>query len=370
MSPHLHLRCRTVLNETALAFLACICWLWLFSDNAFAGNAGSDELSAVLARIKHTWQENEARFDSLRCRYQESILHLPGSIVIPQGPEGLSTGPQSEQYPSGWPTKALTIEAPHDILLSGDMMRNEQIMIGTPHSPNEEYYSAVHKSSYDGESSLTLGDYGSRGQLTKHAQKSNLDTLTVTWRPLRAIVRPLNPLFRSTDVPTLSVQSVDQSTQRAELWNASLFMKFTVDLSRDCLIVASSQTHPKTGNLLWDYDVVVEQDDEGHWIPEKWELRLWSVYGAHEVKSRYQATIEEFKYGQLLTKADFALEVPAELEVADLTTGLTGPDAITHYVAKETSSLNWKVTSIAVLSVVLCFWTFRVLKRSKPVRES
>ena len=338
----------------------------------FANSEQSDEAEKVrvLAQIIDTWKANEARFDSLRCVWDESRLYMPQSVVRP---ETSPIAPDSEDrpvFPNGWPIEPVLIEAPHSVLLHGNWMRNEETIIGCPSSPEQRHHTTIHQSTFDGDSSLSLSNRGDHGEVVKHQATSNIDAICRNWRPLKTIVRPLNESFRSTFPNTLSVVEIDSAGGRAVLKNHA-YTEFVVDLNRDCFVVASHQQHPKTGRMLWDYDVQLRQGQQDHWVPEGWEFRVWNQAEPQDLSTRDVATVSTFDFGMPLTKDDFQLALPTSLTVYNQATGSRWHDIVSP--RKEESSdftlRTWLVmASVVILVACVCFirkWTVLHTKRGE-----
>jgi len=272
-----------------------------------------------LAQILAQWRTNEERFHSLRCTWDETRIYLSGS-VIPSGVPGYGGIPDdSPIVGTGWPVSEIAIKGPHLLMLSGVMMRNEEIMLGLPSDGGEGFRTSRHLSSFDGETSVSAGiSPDSTGSQVKRIGTSSPDRLSLTWVPIRNIVRPLDPNFQARSTTSLTCQLIDENTAIVRDANG---MDCHVDMRNDCIITRASQKHPQKGSLLWEYDLTFARNSENVCVPKAWTLREW--VGDNIAKTQ-TAEVTQFSYGEQLAKADFQLQLPGSLELFDQRAGVTG----------------------------------------------
>ncbi len=344
----------------------CVLVLVATSMAGFAQDVANPSVDATkgLQAIFAQWEANEARFQSVRCSWDETRLFTPAS-VIPAGVPGFGgIAEDSRIVQTGWPLSDIILEGPHHLLLSGAMMRNEELMLGLPPDGGEGYQSSRHLSSFDGTTSVTAGiREDSTGNQVKQVGTSNVDARGLMWTPVRYVVRPIDRRFQNRKVDALRVQTIDATS--AVLVDA-YSVELHVDRSNDGLITRALQRHPKKDELLWDYDLTVSRNDQGICVPKEWTLREWSG----EKLSRVQtAVVTEFSFGEPLAASDFQLDLPPNLEVFDQRMGLTRQDSLVRQptpVKSESRTFDY-FWLIVILGVVFTAAVWQKYLRRKPI---
>ncbi len=270
------------------------------------------------ATIVRKWKEHEDTYRAVKCTWTEKRFYMPGAIVAPNTIPGSDPG----TFIPAWPEVPLEVEVEREIILLGDWMKHLDAAIGPPSEPGAAYRLSRHESTFDGERNQSISARGNTGTLVTHEEKQNIDAFSMTWWPLQKFVRPLGFASRQIDPGKFILNRLDSST--IVLNKASTGMEIQIDESRDYHIVRSSYRDPRSGNLLRDFELQVEESD-GKWLPKTWTLTTWSSTEPQEIESRTVAEVTDFQFGVDLNRNDFSLSLPARVVAFDKTTGLIGP---------------------------------------------
>lgn len=320
-----------------------------------AQNWNDDPITAM----NSAWRERTRLLSDFECSWEEVRIHHPGSLIPGVLVDALGlTGQFATPIDSttGWPSVLTTATAPRLVRMHGDWMYHEDFSISpVPISGDAEipFVLETRRSAFDGEDMATLSSNS-----VVATKKEHDDIESTTWLPLRNFVRP----FGSEAIDSLKVKNLDVVTGRMVIADLSEDREFTVDASRDFVIIDYRQFLPQSHLVTLEFSVTYEQKN-GHYFPSEWELTQFKKEENDKPAFQLHASSVRWVTGQVYVKDDFQLKIPTGTRVTDI----RSIDVSAKNDVPSGGSFRWVILLFNVIAagIVFVFLGQRWRKRRK-----
>lgn len=279
--------------------------------NSLCAQNGNDD---PITAMNSAWRERTRLLSDFECSWEEVRIHHPGSLIPGVLVNALGLGEQFAipiDSTTGWPSVLTTATAPRLVRMHGDWMYHEDFSISPmPIGGDAEipFVLETRRSAFDGEDMATLSSNS-----VVATKKEHDDLESATWLPLRSFVRP----FGSEASDSLKVKDLDVVAGKMVIADLSEDREFTVDASRDFVIIGYRQFLPQSHLVILEFSVAYEQTN-GHYLPSGWELTQFKKEGNDKPAYQLHASSVRWVIGQVYGKDDFQLKIPSGTRVTDI----------------------------------------------------
>lgn len=270
----------------------------------------NDPLDAVL----EAWDKKAPSMNSVECSWHETRVFMPGSTISPASIDHLEL---AEQFPNidrnvGWPSEVTKVSRQRTLRLMGKWRYLQDFSIG----PSVEDLSAIVTDKISSNAGKVSLQYSSdRGRLGE--ERSWGDAQSVTWIPVRYLLRPGNRGFVSAARETFVVRVADAATGLITLADNN-GLELVVDASKDFVVTHGRRVSQKTGNTNFEFEVSCEYTDGKDWRPTGWNMFVWDfLSNAESPKMRFVATEFKWELNKALELKDFTIQLPQGILIYD-----------------------------------------------------
>lgn len=329
----------------------------LGEESAAQSSWQDDPLGAVL----DAWESSASAKDAVECTWNERRVFLPGTAISPPMIKHLGL---EQTYPDinaelGWPGEVLEVTTERRLRLKDALLYITDISIG-PANKGAGAIVTDFISANNGKVSVRSSE-----QAQLYDKSTNSEAKSLSWLPLRFILRPLDQRFNGVVRKALEVIKTDEATGLITLGDGK-GVELVVDAGKNFSVVAGKALSKETGKAEWDFEISYDTRQAGEFCPGGWNMNLWDS-STGELTTRYIASDFSWELNKPLSEDDFTVQIPKQIPVFD-----ADGRRMTSIEAQSELSYEWtwlKFNIVLVNFAVLAWLGIRWLRRRSPKEE-